>query len=139
SALLAAFVTLAVAIAILLRDRRRVYVRFALLALNLCAWHASSFFYRAFGETPWNQLRFATGVLVPAATLSLFASLANLRFGLITPLRRTVTISGVVIAALALTPYFSKPWADALAATYGAVALFVTFQLVWQRSRQQTE
>ena len=115
SALLATFVTLAVAIAILLRDRRRVYVRFALLALDLCVWHASSFFYRSFGDTPWHQLRFASGVIVPAATLALFSSLANLRFGVIVPLKRTVTITAFALAALALTPYYTRPWADALA------------------------
>ena len=51
SALLAAFVNLAVAIAILLRDRqRRLFVRFAILALNLSVWHTASFFFRAFAS-----------------------------------------------------------------------------------------
>jgi signal transduction histidine kinase len=135
SALLAAFVTLAVAISILLRDRRRVYVRFAILALNLCAWHASCFFYRYIGDTPWHQLRFAAGVLIPPSILALLSALANVRGAIINPLRRTVTVAGLLIAALALTPYFSNPWADALAATYATASMFVTFQLVWQRAR----
>ncbi len=123
------------AISILLRDRRRVYVRFALLALNLTTWHASCFFYRYLGDTPWGQLRFASGVLIPSALLALFSALANVRGSMVGPLRRTITVAGLLIAALALTPYFKSPWADALAATYGTASMFMTFQLVWQRAR----
>src|SRR5262245_9464372 len=98
SALLAAFVTLAVAVSILLRDRRRVYVRFAILALNLCAWHASCFFYRYLGDQPWSQIRFAVGVLIPPAILALFSALANVRGAMVGPLRRTITVAGLLMA-----------------------------------------
>jgi two-component system, NtrC family, sensor histidine kinase HydH len=135
SALLAAFVALAVAVAILLRDRKRVYVRFALFALNLAAWHLASFFFRYLGDMPWQQLRFAAGVLVPTSTLGFFSALANVRGPLVNSLKRTVTIVGLLVAALALTPYFAQRWADALAATYAAASIFVTFQLVWQRAK----
>jgi len=135
SALLAGFVALAVAIAILLRDRKRVYVRFAIFALNLTAWHLASFFYRYLGDMPWQQLRFASGVMVPTSALSFFSALANVRGPLIGPLKRTVTIVGLLVASISLTPYFSHPWADALAATYAVTAMFVTFQLVWRRGK----
>lgn len=139
SALLAAFVALAVAVGILLRDRRRVYVRFALLGLNMAGWHLSSFFFRYFGDTPWSQMRFAFAALIPASVLGLLSPLANVRGTVVTPLKRAVTITGVAIAALAMTPYCHETWAEAVAATYVAVALTVTFQLTWQRARLSTQ
>lgn len=137
SALLAAFVNLAVAIAILLRDRRRrLYVRFALLALNLCLWHTASFFHWGFHSEAAAQVRFAAGVFVPASVLSVFSLLVPVRSPALGPLKRTIGFAGVGIAALALTPYFQRQWADALAATYAAASLFVTFQIVWRQSRK---
>lgn len=136
SALLAAFVNLAVAIAILLRDRRRrLYVRFALLALNLCLWHTASFFHWGFHFEGAAQVRFAAGAFVPASVLSVFSLLVPVRSAALGPLKRTIGAVGVLLAALALTPYFQYKWADALAATYATASLFLTFQIVWRQSR----
>lgn len=136
SALLAAFVNLAVCIAILLRDRqRRLFVRFAILALNLCVWHTASFIFRAFASPASLQLRFAAGALVPVSILSVFTSLISVRSKVVEPLKRTVLVASLLIASLSLTPWFEKPWADAAAATVAAVSIFATFQLVWYRSR----
>jgi two-component system sensor histidine kinase HydH len=72
AALLAAIVTLALAVAALLRDSRpRVFTVFAFLAIDLSLFSLALCFLRwpEFGaaETWWNRLAVASGSLIPSA------------------------------------------------------------------------
>jgi len=138
AALLTAFVNLAVAVAILLRDRRRrVYVRFAAMAITLAIFYASTFFARALVVNGAEQVRFAAATLIPAMVFSVFMSLIATKKRVL--MQRTVWALGFVIACLSLTPYFMQKWATALSITFAAVTLFVTFQIVWRQSRKATQ
>ncbi len=76
AALLAAIVTLALAVAALLRDNRsRVFTLFALFSADLFLFSLAIFFLRwsgAFGETWWERLAVFSGALVPASALAFF-------------------------------------------------------------------
>ena len=76
AALLAAIVTLALAVAALLRDNRsRVFTLFALFSADLFLFSLAIFFLRwpeAFGTVWWDRLAVASGALVPAAALAFF-------------------------------------------------------------------
>ncbi len=77
AALLAAIVTLALAVAALLRDSRpRVFTVFAFLAIDLSLFSLALCFLRwpEFGaaETWWNRLAVASGSLIPSAALAFY-------------------------------------------------------------------
>jgi signal transduction histidine kinase len=77
AALLAAIVTLALAVAALLRDNRsRVFTVFAILAIDLSLFSVALCFLRwpefGFAETWWNRLAVASGSLIPSAALAFF-------------------------------------------------------------------
>ncbi len=76
AALLAAIVTLALAVAALLRDNRpRAFTLFALFSADLFLFSLSIFFLRwtgAFGGGWWERLAVAAGGLLPASALAFF-------------------------------------------------------------------
>jgi len=140
SALLAACVSLAVTIAVLLRDARKpVYVRFSLFAFNLFVWHLSSFLSLALSMPMAAQLQLAAGVLLPASSVSLFSMLAWVRSRAMKPLKRVVLVLSVGFSTLAFTPILTASWARAVVAIYVLVSLFLTFQIVWQKSQHMMQ
>jgi signal transduction histidine kinase len=77
AALLAAIVTLALAVAALLRDNRsRVFTVFAILAIDLSLFSLALCFLRwpefGYTETWWNRLAVASGSLIPSAALAFY-------------------------------------------------------------------
>ena len=76
AALLAAIVTLALAVAALLRDNRsRVFTLFAVFSADLFLFSLAVFFLRwpeGFGTVWWDRLAVVSGALVPAAALAFF-------------------------------------------------------------------
>lgn len=76
SAVIGAFVTLAVMTSLLLRRRRRrIDVLFAILSVILILWFLATFLRRQYGSDPWLRLEMAIAALVPAALIKLFADL----------------------------------------------------------------
>jgi two-component system sensor histidine kinase HydH len=77
AALLAAIVTLALAVAALLRDNRsRVFTVFAFLAIDLSLFSLALCFLRwpefGFAEAWWNRIAVASGSLIPSAALAFY-------------------------------------------------------------------
>src|SRR4051794_3199616 len=76
SALIGAFVTIAVMTSMLLRRRRRrTDVLFAILSVILTLWFFSNFLRGTYGTDPWLRVEMAIAALVPAALIKLFADL----------------------------------------------------------------
>jgi two-component system sensor histidine kinase HydH len=72
SALLAAIVTLALAISMLLRPRRRVLFLFSLLCLSLFGYYLGEFLSAVSTAQVWPRTKIVFGSLVPATTLAFF-------------------------------------------------------------------
>ncbi len=76
SALIGAFVTVAVMTGMLLRRRRRRSdVLFALVCVVLGAWFLAAFLRGNFGLDPWLRVEIAIGALLPAVLVQLFVDL----------------------------------------------------------------
>ncbi|MCK6550445.1 ATP-binding protein [Myxococcota bacterium] len=76
SALIGAFVTIAVMTSMLLRRRRRkTDVLFAILSVILTLWFFSTFLRAVYGDDPWLRVEMAIAALVPAALIKLFSDL----------------------------------------------------------------
>jgi two-component system sensor histidine kinase HydH len=128
AALLAAIVTLALAVAALLRDNRsRVFTIFAILAIDLSLYSLAICFLRwpefGFGETWWNRLAVASASLIPSAALAFFLEFLGVARR---PARRARnamlagSVGGLVVAA--------SPLIHVRLARY-AVAAYVLFGL----------
>ncbi len=128
AALLAAIVTLALAVAALLRDNRsRVFTLFAILAIDLSLYSLAVCFLRwpefGFAETWWNRLAVASGALIPSAALAFYLEFLGVGRR---PARRARnamlagSVGGLVVAA--------SPLVHARLALY-AVAAYVVFGL----------
>lgn len=75
SALYAAIVALAVAVAVLLRARRsRLQVLFATLSLNLFLWRALAFLYPLTEEPLWQRAEFVAACFIPMSALRFYLS-----------------------------------------------------------------
>lgn len=134
SSLLATFVCLAVSVAIVLRDLQRyVYVRFSLLGANLSLFFGATFFYRAFASPIAAQIRFASGIFLPVTCASLFSAVIGARGRKMKPFRRVSLMVGLVIAAFALTPYFTHPAVRIASVAYALTVLTVIFIVVWDK------
>jgi signal transduction histidine kinase len=72
SALLAAIITLALALSVLLRPRRRVLTLFAVLCLSIFAYNLGEFFSALTSSAIWERTTIIFGSLVPASALAFF-------------------------------------------------------------------
>ncbi len=135
AALLAAIVTLALAVAALLRDNRsRVFTLFALFSADLFLFSLSLFLLRwpqAFGSIWWDRLAVASGALVPAAGLAFFLEFLGVARR---PARRARnamlagSLTGIVVAA---TPLVHVKAAKLVVAAYVVGGLATVLSVLW--------
>jgi two-component system, NtrC family, sensor histidine kinase HydH len=135
AALLAAIVTLALAVAALLRDNRsRVFTLFALFSADLFLFSLSLFLLRwpqAFGSIWWERLAVASGALVPAAGLAFFLEFLGVARR---PARRARnamlagSLTGIVVAA---TPLVHVKAAKLVVAAYVLGGLATVLSVLW--------
>jgi two-component system sensor histidine kinase HydH len=135
AALLAAIVTLALAVAALLRDNRsRVFTLFAVFAADLFLFSLSSFFLRwseAFGVPWWERLAVVSGGLVPAAALAFFLEFLGVARRPARRARNTMlagSLSGLIVAA---TPLVQVKAAKLLVAAYVVGGLAAVLSALW--------
>jgi signal transduction histidine kinase len=136
AALLAAIVTLALAIAALLRDNRsRVFTLFSLFSLDLFLFELSIFLLRwpqaEFGAVWWERTATASGALVPAAALAFFLEFLGVARRPARRARNTMlggSLTGLVVAATPLV--YVKP-AKLLVAAYAVAGLAVVLSVLW--------
>ncbi|MBK6689658.1 MAG: hypothetical protein IPG45_34655 [Deltaproteobacteria bacterium] len=103
SALIGAFVTVAVMTGMLLRlRRRRSDLLFAVFCVTLVAWFLAFFLRGTFGDDPWLRVELAIAALVPAAMVRLFVDL--LPWTARPTLRNVAYPTSVLFALAALSP-----------------------------------
>lgn len=139
AALLAAIVTLALAVASLLRENRpRVFTLFALFNLDLFLFSLAVFFLRwteSFGEAWWERVAVFTGALIPAAGLAFFLEFLGVARRPARRARNSMlagSLSGLVVA---LTPLVRVKAAKLLVAAYVLAGLAGVLSALWGKMR----
>lgn len=137
SALLAAIVAVALAVAMLLRSQRaKALTLFAVLCLSLAAWYLGDFLYAVTGRDFWLRAAMANGAVVPATTLAFFleflgVSRRSARRG------RTLAFLGAFGGLLvAATPLARLASARVIVAAWVFGSLAVSLSLLYRRMRQ---
>jgi two-component system sensor histidine kinase HydH len=140
AALLAAIVTLALAVAALLRaNRPRVFTLFALFSLDLFAFTAAEFLHglpgASFAHDTWKRIAVAAVALLPASSLAFFLEFLGVKRR---PARRARdlmllgSVSGVVVA---VSPLVRSNLAMLLVAAYVILAMTVVLSVLWGETR----
>ncbi len=140
AALLAAIVTLALAVAALLRDNRsRVFTLFAVLAIDLALFSLALCFLRwpefQLAEAWWNRLLVASGSLIPSAALAFYLEFLGVARR---PARRARNamlagwVGGLVVAA---SPLVHVQLALVAVAVYVLFGLAVVVSVLLNRMR----
>src|SRR5690606_29876566 len=135
SSLLAAIVSLALAVSMLLRTQRaRTFSLFALVCLSFAAWYLARFLFSITGAPFWLRVSFATAAMVPSAVLEFL--LAFLGIGRARRERNFAFVAGLTGWAVATTPLVLAPAARAGAGLLLAASLAVALALLQRRMRQ---
>ena len=138
SALLAGVVSLALAVAMLLRQgRTRLWTAFAVLNFSLLAYELGDFLNGMLGTRPWPlRLTLAAAGLVPAAMLGFLVEFQGESAGRAAGLRRVAFGTGVATVALALSPLGTVPAMRIAAASVIFLQLTAGVSLLYARMRR---
>jgi len=139
SALLAAIVCLALALAMLLRQgRTRLWMAFALLNVALLAYQIGDFLYGIFGGVPTWPLRLTLGAagFIPVAVLGFIVEFQGESAGRVVGLRRFATATALATVAAAVSPLALMPPARVAAAGAVFVQLTAAVSLLYARMRR---
>ena len=135
AALLAAIVTLALAVATLLRDNRsRVFTLFSLFSLDLFLFSAAVFLLRwsqGFGKVWWDRLAVASGALIPAAALAFFLEFLGVARRPARRARNTMLAGSLTGIVVALTPLVNVKPAKLVVAAYVVGGLAAVLSVLW--------
>ena len=135
AALLAAIVTLALAVAALLRDNRsRVFTLFALFSADLFLFSLATFFLRwpeAFGVSSWERLAVASGALVPAAAVAFFLEFLGVARRPARRARNVMLAGSLTGLVVAVTPLVHLKPAKLVVAVYVLGGLAVAVSVLW--------
>jgi signal transduction histidine kinase len=140
AALLAAIVSLALAVAALLRDNRsRVFTLFSLFAFDLSLFSLAVFLIRWPGALLdgawWERLAVAAGALVPAAALAFFLEFLGVARRTARRARNAMLAGSLGGLAVALSPLARSALARLAVAAYVLVGLAVVLSVLWNRMR----
>jgi signal transduction histidine kinase len=146
AALLAAIVTLALAVAALLRDNRsRVFTLFAVFSADLFLFSLAVFFLRwqgAFGAVWWERLAVASGALVPAAALAFFLEFLGVARRPARRARNAMLAGSLTGLVVAVTPLVHVEPAKLVVAAYVVGGLTAVLSVLWGKlhaSRMRVE
>lgn len=135
AALLAAIVTLALAVASLLRDNRsRVFTLFAVLSADLSLFSLALFFIRwreAFASGWWERIAVGAGALLPAAALAFFLEFLGTARRPARRARNAMLAGSLGGLAVASTPLVHVALAKLLVAGYVAGGLVAVLTVLW--------
>jgi two-component system, NtrC family, sensor histidine kinase HydH len=140
AALLAAIVTLALAIAALLRDNRsRVFTLFSVFNADLCLFALASFLRHwvgvSFATVVWERLAVATGALVPAAALAFFLEFLGVARRPARRARNAMLLGSATGLVVAVTPLVHVKAAKLVVAVYVVGGLVAVLSVLWNRMR----
>ncbi|MBI2379082.1 MAG: GAF domain-containing protein [Deltaproteobacteria bacterium] len=131
SATVGVFVTVAVALAVLLRQRRRRSdALFVLFTLNLALWFLAAVFRGLFGSELWGRAELALGALVPASLLRLFVELLQ---GSTARVRRLMAVSyplAGIFFVVAASPLGVLPIVQTVTGAYVAIMVLLATLLL---------
>jgi signal transduction histidine kinase len=138
SALLAAIVCLALALAMLLRQgRTRLWTAFALLNFALLAYQIGDFLHGLLGTASWPlRLTLAAAGLIPAAVLGFIVEFQGESAGRVVGLRRIATATGLATIAVAVSPLAMIAPARITAAALVFIQLTAAVSLLYARMRR---
>ena len=138
SALLAAIVCFALALAMLLRQgRTRLWTAFALLNFALLAYQLGDFLHALLGPASWPlRVTLAAAGFIPAAVLSFIVEFQGESAGRVLGLRRIATATGLATVALAASPLAMMRPARITAAGAVFVQLTAAVSLLYARMRR---
>jgi two-component system sensor histidine kinase HydH len=135
AALLAAIVTLALAVAALLRDNRsRVFTLFAVFSADLFLFSLALSFLRwpeSFGTVWWDRLAVASGALVPAAALAFFLEFLGVARRPARRARNAMLAGSLTGIAVAATPLVHVKPAKLVVAAYVVGGLTAVLSVLW--------
>ncbi len=140
AALLAAIVTLALAVAALLRDNRsRVFTLFAVLAIDLSLFSVALCFLRwpefQLAESWWNRLAVASGALVPSTALAFFLEFLGVARRPARRARNAMLAGSVGGLVVAVSPLVNVRLARVAVAAYVIFGLAVVVSVLLNRMR----
>jgi two-component system, NtrC family, sensor histidine kinase HydH len=136
SALLAAIVTLALAVAMLLRKgRTRLWTAFALLNVALLAYELGEFLGGILHVAWPLRVTLAAAGFVPSAVLGFLVEFQG-DVGRALGLRRVATVSALLVVALALSPIALHPWVRVTVAGLVFLQLTAAVSLLYARMRR---
>ncbi|MEL6189158.1 MAG: GAF domain-containing protein, partial [Myxococcota bacterium] len=119
SALIGAFVTIAIMTGMLLRRRRRKSdVLFSVVCVTLGVWFLATFFRGNFGVDPWLRVEIAVASIVPSALVRLFADMMPWNEPQARRLLNATYPFSALFALLALSPLGNIPALQVAAAIY---------------------
>ncbi len=139
--LFCAVLALTIALSVLLRGRRPVHWLFAAFATECALWWANQSFIDLFKATIWVRATAVLTVLLPQFAVHLFQSIVpaegryigQSRFS--TPIAKWVTIAGIPMLALELSPYHEKPVSLGLVYCYVFGFLWAALIVMWRRGQ----
>lgn len=143
AALLAAIVTLALAVAALLRENRpRVFTLFALFSLDLFLFSMAVCLLRwpeaAGGAVWWERLAVASGALVPASALAFFLEFLGVARRPARRARNAMLFGSLGGLAVAVSPLIHLALPKLAVAVYVVFGLAVVLSVLWNRMRAAT-
>src|SRR2546423_4737805 len=139
SALLAGIVSLALALAMLLRrNRTRLWTTFAFLNLSLFLYQLGDFLLGVLAyKAVWPyRLTLAAAGFIPAAVLEFLVAFQGDSGGRAVALRRLAVSCAALMVAIALSPLAPLPWARVTAASVIFLLLTAAVSLLYARMRR---
>src|SRR2546423_6404154 len=139
SALLAGIVSLALALAMLLRrNRTRLWTTFAFLNLSLFLYQLGDFLLGVLAhKAVWpSRLTLAAAGFIPAAVLEFLVAFQGDSGGRAVALRRLAVSCSALMVALALSPLAPLPWVRVAAASVIFLLLTAAVSLLYARMRR---
>ena len=137
SALLAAVVCLALAVAMLLRQgRTRLWTAFAWLNLALLAYQLGDFLQHVFQSPEWIRLTLAAAGVIPYTVLAFLVEFQGESAGRAAGLQRLAAIVGALAIALSFSPLAVIPAAQIVASSAVFLLLTASVSLLYARMRR---
>lgn len=131
SALIGAFVTVAVMTGMLLRRRRRrTDVLFSILCVVLVLWYLATFLGGIYGSDPWHRVQLALAALVPAAMIRLFSELMPWGEARGRRLMNASYPGSVLVAVAALSPLGNLPVVQIITGVYIGITILLASRVM---------
>jgi signal transduction histidine kinase len=136
SALVAIIVSIATTVALLLRSRQSLYVRFAAFAIGVASYYLTALLSAISDHALLASARIVAGGGVVIVTTVFFDALLGEAGVLARQRRRKTYLAGLAMIAVGLTPLASQFWAQATAGTVALVLLGARVQAVLNRAAE---